>query len=161
MVMFLADLGLEFALIRMTIIFFIFSILIYVYFALALMFIAKRTGTKYSWLAWIPYANIYLVSQIARKHWWPILLIIPLFISNFFSNIILSIIGLICGIILFVFGFIWWWNICEIRGKPGWWILLFLIPIFNFIWFFIFLGILAWGKDNAKPSPSANVNVNH
>lgn len=158
---FLETLGLLGAIMGFVIGIFILTIAIYVYFALALMAIAKRTNTKNGWMAWIPYANVYLISKIAQKHWWPILLLVPSIIFAFFpENIILSIIELIFLLAFLIFIFIWWWKICKIRGKPGWWILLALIPFIGQIWVIILLGILAWGKDrNVPPSkvPAQNI----
>jgi hypothetical protein len=98
-------------------------IAVYVFMALVLMGIAKKTNTPKGWLAWIPIANIFLLLMIARRPlWWFILLIIPL------VNIIFAIIV--------------WLDILKLRGKPWWWIILLLIPIVNIVC----LAILAWGK---------------
>ena len=45
------------------------TILFYVYSALALMALAKKTGALKAWLAWIPLANIYLTAKIAGLSW--------------------------------------------------------------------------------------------
>lgn len=127
----------------------ILLIAIYIYFSLALMFIAKRTNTSNAWLAWIPYANIFLITKIAQKHWWPILLIlIPLILNFFPKNIIFYVINYISIIALMIFYTIWWWKICERRSKPGWWALVVLIPLIGWIWGLIMIGILAWEKNN-------------
>jgi hypothetical protein len=98
-------------------------IAVYVFMALVLMGIAKKTNTPKGWLAWIPIANIFLGLMIARRPlWWFILLIIPL------VNIIFAIIV--------------WLDILKLRGKPWWWIILLFIPIVNIVC----LAILAWGK---------------
>ena len=39
----------------------------YVYIALALQTIAKKTGTANDWLAWIPIANLILMLNVAKK----------------------------------------------------------------------------------------------
>ena len=101
---------------------------LYIYMAYALMTIAQKTKTKDSWLAWIPIANLYLMTQIAKVEWWTFLIV------------------LVAGLI--PFGFlvssgimIWWWrNIAKRRNKPGWISLLLLIPIVNLI----VMGIIAW-----------------
>ena len=49
---------------------FAIAIILYVIKALALMRIAKRTKTKNSWLAWIPIADFYLLTQTARQSGW-------------------------------------------------------------------------------------------
>jgi len=105
-------------------------IAIYVYSALALMFIAKRTNTKYPWLAWIPVANIYLMTQIGGLSGWFTLLIFA------------SIIPWVGGVLILAVTTWFWWKISQARGKPGWWALIMIIPIVNFV----VMGILAWGE---------------
>jgi len=141
--------------------FFIVAILITialcVYLSLAVMSIAKKTNTPHAWLAWIPIANIYLMTQIAKIPWWltfvgflPIItfmskmilwIMLPL---GMLSYIISLIISFITGII-FIIVFCWiWWKIAEARGKPGWWgLIIILVPIVNLV----MIGILAWSKD--------------
>ena len=124
------------------------SFFLYIYSSLAIMTIAKRTGTSNSWLAWIPYANFYLISKISQSHWWPILLLlVPVLINLFPSGAITSIILAISLGIFMIFNIVWWWKICERRGKPGWWVLIGLIPVIGWIWGLILIGILAWGKN--------------
>jgi len=116
----------------MVVLFFvIFLIALYIYMALALSSIAKRTNTKDPWLAWIPIANIYLATQIAKVSGWFTLAILLPFIP---------VIGSIASIAILA----WiWWKIAEIRKRPGWWgILIALIPIVNLV----LIGILAWDK---------------
>lgn len=121
----------------MFVVFLIVAIALYVYSALALMNIAKRTKTPNEWLAWIPIGNLVLMANIAKMHWWPVLLLIAFFIPfvNFLAMIALA-----------VFVMIWLWKICETRGKPGWWAILTIIPFVGGIWMLIMLGILAWGE---------------
>jgi dTDP-4-dehydrorhamnose reductase len=35
------------------------------------MKLAKKIGTKYPWLAWVPVADYVLMSMMAGMHWWP------------------------------------------------------------------------------------------
>jgi len=116
----------------MVVLFFvIFLIALYIYMALALSSIAKRTNTKDPWLAWIPIANIYLATQIAKVSGWFTLAILLPFIP---------VIGSIASIAILA----WiWWKIAEIRKRPGWWgILIAIIPVVNLV----LIGILAWDK---------------
>ena len=95
---------------------------VYVYMALALQTIARKTNTKNDWLAWIPIANLILLLEIARKPlWWLLLLVIPL------VNVVISIVV--------------WVAVAEARGKPSWWGLLMIVPGINLI----VPGYLAWG----------------
>jgi len=132
-----------------------FSVIFYVYLSLALMITAKKLNVKNAWLAWIPIANTYLMSRMAQKHWWPIILIVvasATSLANSISSIPLFLMVL-CYLILIIgiiFIYIWIWRILEFRGKPGWWALLLLLPGFGSIWVFIMWGILAWGKDSEK-----------
>lgn len=113
--------------------FFLFLVVVlalYIYTSIALMTIAKKTRTENAWLAWIPIANFYLVTQIAG-------------VSGFWTLALLAIFIPIVGS-LFVAGVgIWmFWRIAEKRRFPGWLSLLLLIPVVNLV----VLGILAWGK---------------
>lgn len=109
----------------------------YVYLALTMMLTAQRLKVKNAWLAWIPIANLVLLSKMAKMHWWPVLLLIAFFIP---------LLNIIAMITLAVFAFIWQWKILERRKLPGWWCLLQLIPIVGWVWRYIMWGILAWGK---------------
>jgi len=94
--------------------YFIFWLAVYVWLALCLHIIAKKTNTPNPWLAWIPIANIYLMCKVAGKPgWWTILFFIPL------VNI--------------VFAIIVWMGIAEARHQPSWLGILMIIPFVNFI----------------------------
>lgn len=102
-------------------VFVVFGLAAYVYLALALSTIAKKTNTENPWLAWIPIANIVLMLNIAKKPlWWIILFIIPF-------------VGVVMGIIV-------WMAIAEARGKPNWWGILLIVPLVGLI----VPGYLAW-----------------
>jgi imidazolonepropionase-like amidohydrolase len=93
----------------------------YVYMALALVAIAKKTDTAHAVWGWIPIMNVVLMLKIARKPvWWIILLLIPL------VNI--------------VFAAVVWMRIAETRQKPKWWGVLAIVPVVNLI----VPGYLAW-----------------
>ncbi|MBU1122686.1 MAG: DUF5684 domain-containing protein [Candidatus Omnitrophota bacterium] len=99
----------------------------YVYSALTLQIIAKKTNTENSWLAWIPIASLYLVCEIAdRPAWWMLLLFLP------YVNIIIFI--------------ILWKDIAKARGKSGWLGLCVIIPIISFV----VMGYLAFSGDKVK-----------
>jgi hypothetical protein len=97
---------------------------IYIYLAICLMKIAKKTNTPNGWFAWIPILNIVLMIQIARKPmWWIIMFFIPL------VNIIFSIMI--------------WMGVAEALKKPSWLGILMIVPIANVI----IPGYLAFSKD--------------
>jgi hypothetical protein len=141
------------------IIFLIVLIAAYIYSALALMAIAKRTDNEPAWLAWLPIGNMYLLSKIAKMHWWPILMLIPYFVLylagtmvSYLPNmqivgLILTTLAMIFELVFAVYVLVWWWKVCEERNRPGWWILLSFIPVFGMVWIFVMMGILAWAKD--------------
>ena len=106
----------------------ILVIAIYIYSSLALMTIANKTRTKNAWLAWIPIANIYLMTQISETPWWTIFSLLLAFIPLIGAFAFLAVYGW------------WWWKISENRNKPGWFGLLTIIPILNLV----VMGILAW-----------------
>jgi len=90
------------------------SIGVYVWVALCLYIIAKKTNAENAWLAWIPVGNVILACQIAGKPWWWVFLfLIPI------ANIVFAIIVM--------------WKICETRNKPGWLSLLMFVPIANLV----------------------------
>ena len=98
----------------MIVVFLILGLAIYVYMALSLQTIAKKTNTENAWMAWIPIVNIILMLNIAKKPlWWIILMLIPL------VNIVIAIIV--------------WMAIAEARGKPNWWGILLIVPVVGII----------------------------
>jgi ABC-type Na+ efflux pump permease subunit len=103
---------------------------LYIYTSLALYAIAKRTKTKNAWFAWIPFANIYLMTQIGKVPWWTMFFLCFSFIP-WFGPVVVS-----------VFTIVLWWKIAEVRNRPGWWGILMVLPIVNFV----LMGILAWAK---------------
>ncbi|MCK5598404.1 hypothetical protein KAI78_02170 [bacterium] len=103
------------------------SIVLYVYMALVLQTIAKKTNTENAWFAWIPILNLVLMIMIAQKPMWWIAMIIFVPIANI------------------VFGIMVWIEILKRRNYPPIWFLLFLIPIVNLI----ILGVIAW-KDREE-----------
>lgn len=109
----------------------IIGIALYVYMAVALMTIARKTKTENAWLAWIPIANLYLMTQVARVPWWTMLVILVAWVPFIGSLAVL-------GVMIW-----WWWLIAERRGKQGALALLMLIPV---IGAFIVAGYLAWSK---------------
>ncbi len=105
----------------MMLVFVVFAIAAYVYFALALQTIAKKTNTENAWWAWVPILNAILMLNVAKKPvWWFILLLVP------FVNIVI--------------GIMVWMAIAEARGKPNWWGILLIVPLVGLI----VPGYLAW-----------------
>jgi hypothetical protein len=92
----------------------IFWLLFYIYLAICLQVLAKKTGAGNGWMAWIPIANIFLMIKIAQKPlWWFLLLLIP-------------IVNIVIGVIL-------WMKIAERRGKESWWGILLIVPVVGLI----------------------------
>ena len=102
----------------------------YIYAAIALMTIAKKTKTKNKWLAFIPLANVYLVTQIAKKPGWQALLIL------------LGFIPWVGGVITAILLGYWFYFIALRMKKEGWLGILMAIPIVNLV----IIGILAWSN---------------
>jgi hypothetical protein len=95
----------------------------FMYWAVATQTIARKTSTPNSWLAWIPFANIFLWANIARKPvWWAILCLVPL--------------------VNFVFVILIWMAIADARSKPKWWGILTIVPVVNLL----AVGYLAWSE---------------
>jgi hypothetical protein len=94
---------------------------VYIYIALALQTIAKKTNTENAWWAWIPIIQAVLMLNVAKKPvWWIILFFVPL------VNIVIAIMV--------------WMAIAEARNKPSWWGILLIVPVVGII----VPGYLAW-----------------
>lgn len=103
--------------------------LLYLYFSITLMVIARKTGTRSAWLAWIPVANLFLMCQAGRRPaWWGLLLLVP-------------------GVNVLV-GVMVWISIAEARGRLAWTGALILVPV---------LGLLvpAYLASGAAPAAAA------
>ncbi|KKQ80165.1 MAG: hypothetical protein UT02_C0014G0015 [Parcubacteria group bacterium GW2011_GWC2_38_7] len=112
----------------------LFILVLYVYQAICMMYIAKRTGTANGWFAFIPILSTILMLQIAKRPlWWIILMLIP------FVNIVISILVLI--------------DVMKVLKRPTWWVIMQFIPFVNLV----FLGLMAWGKNGTSTSPKATV----
>ena len=115
----------------------------YIYMAICLMLIAQKTNTKYSWLAWIPIANVFLMAMIAKRPWWWALIIVIAFaVAAAMMNGPLGWLGWVIYLAAVVLTIIIWIGICQARNRPGWWVILLLIPIVNLV----ILGVLAFSK---------------
>jgi len=118
------------ALMAFGLIFLAIFLAIYIYAAIALMCIAKKTKTSNRWLAFIPIANFYLVTQMAKQSgWWTLILL-----AGFIPMIGSLVVGVV-GIWMF-------WMIAEKIKFPGWTSILLIIPVVNLI----MLGVWAWAK---------------
>ena len=88
--------------------------ILYIYGAVCLMVIARKTGTEAGWMAWIPVLNLLLLCKIAhRSPMWIPLLLIP-------------VVNLVCGIIIMM-------DVARLRGKPTSLAFLLLVPIVGLI----------------------------
>lgn len=93
---------------------FLAGFLLYVYFAVMLMIIARKTKTAGAGLAWIPILNLYLMCKIGRRPaWWMVLCFVPL--VNLFALAML------------------WMSIAEVSGKPSWTGALAIIPFVGLV----------------------------
>jgi hypothetical protein len=116
------------------VIFLILAIVTYIFMGFAFMAIAKKAKLSTPALAWIPGVGPGIIAyQASKMHWWPWLLIIPMFIP---------IIGFIPAIVFGVYSIIWMWKTFEAIKKPGWWAILLIVPIANIV----IICIAAWGK---------------
>ena len=108
----------------------VIALVVYIYTAIALMTIAKKTNTKNGWLAFIPIANVYLITQIAGlSGWWTLIILASL----------IPFIGSLLMLVVMIWMF---WRIAEKIKYPGWTSILLIIPIVNLI----ILGVWAWAK---------------
>lgn len=109
------------------------AIALYVFMAICLMKIAKKTDTPNGWFAWIPILNIVLMLQIAKKPvWWIVLLFIP------FVNIAWIVLQILV-----------WMAISKECGKEEWLGILIIVPVANII----IPAYLAFSKNNIPSQP--------
>ena len=88
----------------------VLALAVYVYLAVCLQVLAKKTGTEQGWMGWVPILNLYLFCKLGGKPgWWVLLFFVP-FVNVFF------------GVIIFM-------AIAEARGKPYWWGILIVVPL--------------------------------
>ncbi|MEM1535208.1 MAG: hypothetical protein QW199_00490 [Candidatus Pacearchaeota archaeon] len=142
----------------------ILTIALYIYISFAFMAIAKKGKYKWPGIAWIPgIGPLLIASQLAKMHWWPLLLFIPLVISlalfssflpllliiSFEATLVLILIAGISYILLCIYSVIWLWKTFKLLGRPGWWAIFYPFPILNLV-FLVLLGIVAWGKQKSK-----------
>ena len=148
-------------------------IALYVYYAIALMTIARKIGTPNAWLAFVPLANIYLTWRMSTTPVWTVLAVfsliaLPVFaIGGFIAfgrglDMGAAFLLMMLGALLMLFamlaytGFMswWWWRIAERRAYHGAFGLLLTLPvlagsipyigvIFSFVPL-VAIGILAW-----------------
>jgi hypothetical protein len=85
------------------------GIILYIYMAIVLMVIARKTHTPGAGLAWLPIGNLVLMCRIGRQSsMWVLIAFVPL----------LNMIALV----------VMWMGIAEARGKPSWAGALVLLP---------------------------------
>lgn len=69
------------------------SLVIYVYLAFTLMILARRLSASNIWMAWVPIANMYLMTKMANLPWWWMLGFFIPFINFFIAGYVWSEIG--------------------------------------------------------------------
>jgi hypothetical protein len=129
------------------VIFVLFAIASYVYFALAQMTAAKKLKTENEWFAWIPIANLFLMAKMAKKAYWPIYLFLAGIAFQIFFGIIGAILFVVTknSVLLSIFQYTnsiisyaisgilafysakWLMTICERLNKPKEWGLISLV----------------------------------
>ncbi len=102
-------------------IFAFFFLLVYLYVAFCIMKIADKLKMKNSWLAFIPIANFFLLTQMAGvSPWWTLGL--AAFMIPFIGGILVAVL------------FVWlWWSVMKKLNQSEWFSLLLLIPLVNLI----------------------------
>ncbi len=86
--------------------------------------------------------------RIGRKDWWIgilIIFVVSLALSFLIGN--QGIVQLVIAIILFIGGLALHIKRFHDRGKTGWWVLVFLIPLVGFIWMIFEMGVLEGDAD--------------
>lgn len=128
---FLAALGMLVAILLFVLIIF------YIYYAICLQTIAKRTGTEYGWMAWIPIANLFLMCNIGKVKYVWLLLVLTAFIP-----VVGKLLSPLCNLAL---GGYLWYMVAVARGKQGWIGAITVLPVVGLFT----VGYLAFSKDAA------------
>ncbi len=108
------------------------ALLGYGYVALCLQLIARKTGIRHGWMAWVPILNAFLTVRLGgRSLWW----LAPLIVTYVVNQRIGSVVVLAFGLVVCL-------GIAEGRNKPFWVGLLLCVPIVNIL----ALGYLAFSR---------------
>lgn len=91
-----------------------FYLVIYIYYGVTLMTIAKKLGVENAWLAWIPLANLYLMVKCAGQETWTMILYFIPFV------------GLVWGIYI-------WMQVGVKRGFAEWVGILVIVPVVGWL----------------------------
>jgi hypothetical protein len=110
---------------------------VYVYTALAMQSIARKSGYPRPWFAWVPVLNIVQILELGNFHWAWVFLIL---------GSAIPVVGTLATIALVVLTVISLWRVFEKAGYAGALSLLTLVPIARMI----ILGIVAWEKKSYK-----------
>jgi hypothetical protein len=90
------------SLVGSSIIFLFIIFFLYIFYAMTLMMIAKRTHTPGAGMAWIPIANLFLMCRIARRPgWWGVMCFIPI-LNLLFLTMLWMAIAEACGKSIFL-----------------------------------------------------------
>jgi len=92
---------------------------------------------------------------IARKDWWigiAIIFVVSLIISALIGN--QGLVQFVIAILLFIGGLSLHIKRFRDRGKSGWWVLVFLIPVIGFIWMIVEMGILEGDAEANEYGPA-------
>jgi hypothetical protein len=112
----------------------IICLAVYIYNSFALMMIANKMKIKNSWLAWIPIANVFLLTQMAGISGW------------FTLMILITGVPQIGWLAYTVFTAWMWWKIAPKIKFPEWYGILMVLPIVNLV----VIGLMAWGKAGKR-----------
>lgn len=136
---FLAALGMFFIILLFVL------IILYIYSAICLQAIAKKTGTEREWMAWIPIANLFLMCNIGKVRYVWLLLLLTAFIP-----VAGKMLSPLCNLAL---GGYLWYMVALARGKQGWIGAITVLPVVGLFT----MGYLAFSKDavdqGAAPLP--------
>jgi hypothetical protein len=145
----------------------------YIYTAIMFQYLAQKTKTPNRWMAWIPFAQLYLFFQIAKKPASWFWLSISAFALTVISLVLLRIFGSSSPVTIFfvILGFVGeaglvgvsiasvvaLYSIIKILGKPEWTIILIFIPIVNLF----FIAYLAFSQPAGVSNPEIDDKAPH
>jgi hypothetical protein len=132
------------------------ALILYAYFALCIQFIAQKTGTVNTWMAWVPVLNIFLILNISKIRYrifvFPVLAFIVLTALPFCGTVT-PLVGLVLTLVMmltaiyFVFLLVYaWYRVAVARGKSTGLSVVLSILMFISPLNLIALGYLAFSK---------------
>lgn len=99
-------------------------LIFHIFYSFCFLKICQRLGDDPGFIIWIPILQFIPIFKIGDMNpLWLLLLI----------GFVIPLVNFVATIAFMVVSIIVWYKICEKRGKPGWLVVLFFLPIVNLL----------------------------